>query len=58
MVLNIDELEVNYQQQPVLRFVDFLTNQIILFILEPFNLHKYDRPNRAAFQYDNCNFTQ
>lgn len=42
--MNLYDLTINYQQQPVLRLVDFLSNQIILFILEPFGLHKYDTP--------------
>lgn len=32
-LMNLNDVEINYQQQPLLRFVDFLTNQIILFIL-------------------------
>jgi hypothetical protein len=32
-MLNLYDAEANYQQQPLMRFIDYLTNQIILFIL-------------------------
>jgi hypothetical protein len=56
-MLNLYDAEVSYQQQPLLRFVDFLTNQIILFILEPFSLHKFDTPGRGPFEFGAVNFT-
>lgn len=57
-MLNLFDAEINYQQQPLLRFVDYLTNQIILFILEPFSLHKFDSPHRGHFDFGALNFTE
>ncbi len=56
-MLNLYDAEANYQQQPLMRFIDYLTNQIILFILQPFSLHRYDSPNRGSFKFDSLNYT-
>lgn len=32
-LMNLNDGVISYQQQPLLRFIDFLTNQLILFIL-------------------------
>lgn len=55
--MEFQNLQINYQQQPVLRFIDFLTNQIILFIMEPFSLHKFDTPDRGSYVFGHLNFT-
>lgn len=55
--MNVSDLVINYQQQPILRFIDFLTNQIILFIMEPFDLHKFDSPERGSYAFGAVNYT-
>lgn len=57
-LMSLNDGVINYQQQPLLRFIDFLTNQVILFIMEPFSLHKYDSPNRGPFEFAYMNFTE
>ncbi len=56
--MNLHDILINYQQQPILRFIDFLTNQIILFIMEPFSLHKFDSPERGPYAYGPINYTE
>lgn len=56
-MMKVSDLAINYQQQPILRFIDFLTNQIILFIMEPFDLHKFDSPERGSYAFGPVNYT-
>lgn len=44
-------MEANYQNQPINRFVDYLLNPIIGFLMAPHELHKYDGPLRGPFKY-------
>ena len=56
--MRAENIHINYQHQPLMRFIDFLTNQIILFFMEPFNLHKYDSSERGSYTFDKLSFTQ
>lgn len=57
--MDIYDSHLNFQNQPLNRFVDYLLNQIIGFILAPHSLHKYDGPKRGPFLYDhNVVFTE
>lgn len=51
--LDIYDSHLNFQNQPLNRFVDYLLNQIIGFILAPHSLHKFDGPKRGPFLYEN-----
>jgi hypothetical protein len=44
-------MQLNFQNQLVNRFVDYLFNQIIAFILAPHSLHKFDGPRRGPYLY-------
>ena len=50
--LDAFDMEINYQQQPIMRFVDFLTNQIIFFLMDSSSLHKFDGLKVSPFMYN------
>lgn len=56
--LDLFDLEINYQHQPVMRFIDYLTNQIILFLMNPNSLHKFEGLKRGPYVYDYLNMTE
>lgn len=49
--LELFDVQVNFQNQLINRFSDYLLNQIIGFILAPNSLHKYDGPRRGPYLY-------
>lgn len=51
--LEIYDMEVNYQSQPINRFIDYLFGQLISFLMAPHTLHIYDGPRRGPFLFDN-----
>lgn len=57
-LMNLRGLHINYQQQPFLRFVDALTNQLILFAMEPESLRRYERSEAGPFRYPPFAYTE
>jgi len=41
-----------------MRFVDYLTNQLILFFMEPPYLHRFDERPRGEFKYGQFYYTK
>lgn len=49
--MELDRYTVRYQQQPFMRFIDYLTNQLLGFIMSPDSLDCYDRPPNKDFKF-------
>lgn len=41
-----------------MRFIDYLTNQLILFFMEPQFLHRFNGVVRGSFKYDKFYYTR
>lgn len=49
--MDLDRYIIRYQQQPFMRFIDYLTNQLMGFLLGPDSLDNYDRPPNKDFKF-------
>ena len=58
LTINAYDLDLKYQQQPIMRFIDFLADQIIIFLMEPHSLHKFDSDKRGPYAYENNVMTE
>ena len=49
--MELDRYTIRYQQQPFMRFIDYLTNQLLGFVMSPDSLDNYDRPPNKDFKF-------
>lgn len=50
-LLAIDDFTIRYQQQLMMRFIDYLNNQLISFILKPFSVDIYEYKYNKEFKF-------